>query len=348
MRWKLQLAVLLGLSLTHVASLAQGPPADQRLATLSADSDVYPPEDAGYFDSDGVARFQLIHGRLCLDAPRHRKGAQHFEQDGVYESITITALRGVPSVHYVHRTPKHEITLSVQDAKTVRIESLLTGPGELATIEQPAVSSVGDNKIRWRISQNGVETNHVGATILHLRHRDAKRFDRHYGQLLRRLLRGRTLKSLSEETDHALIEYVRKESPIRLEAIHQAIDLLASTKSGTRRSAERFLLSCGSPVLPIIADQSGKDLDAEQRHRLRHIVRALQPLTDDTPASLAALLVNDTQHWSQIATRLDSTQTQLANRYLRGAGFEVLPAVSVDSPTDSIERVARTEPMNVR
>ena len=153
MRWKLPFAVLLGLSFSDVASFAQRPPDDEGLPSASAENAPYLIEDAGYFDHDGVVRFQLIQGRLCLDAPRHRKGVQHQHSDGVFESITITAQRGIPSVHYIHRTERHEILLSVRDAMAVRIESTLIPAGETAVIEQPASQTPGDHQIHWSVSK---------------------------------------------------------------------------------------------------------------------------------------------------------------------------------------------------
>ena len=121
MRWSLLIAVI-GLSSTDVASFAQGRPDGQRpSATRST------PEDAGFFTSKGVVRFQLIQGRLCLDSPRHRKGSQNRDDGRVYESITVTAERGIPSMHYVYQTPKHHLTLSVQKANAMRLENGTSG-----------------------------------------------------------------------------------------------------------------------------------------------------------------------------------------------------------------------------
>ena len=129
MRWYLQAAVVIGLSITDVASQAQGPPADQGLSTSRST-----PQDAGYFAKSGVVRFQLVHGRLCLDPPRHRKGSQSQDRDGVYESITVTAIRGIPSLHYVCQTDQNEITLSVEDAQDIRIESFHRSGWDLRAI----------------------------------------------------------------------------------------------------------------------------------------------------------------------------------------------------------------------
>ena len=136
MRWSLLVAVI-GLSITDVASLAQRPPDNQRLALTQSTS-----EHAGFFASTGVVRFQIIQGRLCLDAPRHRKGCQNRDEDDVYESITVTAERGIPSMHYVCQTPDHHLTLSVQKGDSVRIESWFPKTTERSVLEQPDFGTI--------------------------------------------------------------------------------------------------------------------------------------------------------------------------------------------------------------
>tara|TARA_R110002049_G_scaffold305056_1_gene501004 strand:+ start:50374 stop:51411 length:1038 start_codon:yes stop_codon:yes gene_type:complete len=345
MRWNLQLAVLLGLSISDVASLAQRPPDDERLSSISGETDPSAYRDAGYFDSDGVARFQLIQGRLCLDAPRHRKGAQHHEQDGVFESITITAHRGVPSVHYIHRTKQHETRLSVQNANDVRIESLLTSASETSVIDQPSADIDGGNSIEWTVTHADETKVFTGATLLHIRNSDPIRFDNHYGPLLRRLLRGRTIQSLSEQTDVALIARIQTSGGIDIDAVNDAIDRLAANKLSIRRQAHQELLACGSPVLPIIYQRSIDDLDNEQIERLREITSMLQPRTDDTPATLSALLVNDADHWKRIAQRLSPQEIQLANVHLQRIGREPL---RVHETVTSVVTREQVEPSTVK
>ena len=337
MRWKLPLAVLLGLSFSDVASYAQRPPDDEGLPSASAGNDANRIEDAGYFGHDGVARFQLIQGRLCLDAPRHRKGAQHQETNGVFESITITAQRGIPSVHYIHRCERHEILLSVRDATAVRIESTLGVGKETAVIDQPADPTPGRHQIEWTVTISDRVIRHRGGTLLHLRSSDPERFDRHYGPLLRRLLRGRTIHSLSVQTDRALLARIERLDAIDLQTVNSAIDQLAAPNVATRRKAQRRLLSMGAPILPIIFSRSTIDLDAEQNARLQAIASALRPLDDDTPETLSALLLYDADHWSKIASRLTQDQVALANAHLSRIGSKPL------SVTGVVHRVAQTE-----
>ena len=63
---------------------------------IAEDSDC----DRGIFEDSGFARFRLQSGRLILDPIQYRKGTHRRETDGRSESIVISSVRGVPSLHY--------------------------------------------------------------------------------------------------------------------------------------------------------------------------------------------------------------------------------------------------------
>ena len=324
MRWSLLLAVF-GLSITDVASLAQRPPDDQRLSSTRST-----PQDAGFFASTGVVRFQLIQGRLCLDAPRHRKGSQNRDEDGVYESITVTAERGIPSMHYVCQTPDHHLTLSVQKADSLRIESWFPNLSERSVLEQPALGT-----ITWSHTRGDLSEQHEGVTLLHLRRADPANFDLHFGMLAQRLLRGDSLQALSDATQCEMFNRIATKSIPDAASIQECVDRLRSKRRETRIRAERQLLAWGTPIIPVIHHLSPDDLDGEQAERLRHVLRRLKPRVDDSPATLATLLVNDQTYWSAIAPDLSSDQLRLANQHLERFG-----ATPITSSAEPEQRIA--------
>ncbi len=311
MRWSLLVAVF-GLSITDVASLAQGPRDGERLSTARSASD-----DAGFFASTGVVRFQLVQGRLCLDCPRHRKGSQNCEEEGIYESITVTAERGIPSLHYVCQSAEHHLTLSVQRANAMRIESWFPLTGERSVLDQPEFG-----KVTWVHTRGELKDEYEGTNLLHLRHADCVTFDQHFGFLIERLLRGKSLRSLSRATELEMLKKIESASTLDSERIQRCVDQLRSGRRAKRIEAERQLLAWGTPIIPTLHHMMDGDVDAEQRERMRVIMKRLRPLTDDTPATLAKLFINDRSYWARIATGLQGDQLQLANHHLQGFGFQ--------------------------
>lgn len=319
MRWSLIIAVF-GLSTLDVASLAQGPPDGERSSPARSASD-----DAGFFAPTGVVRFQLVQARLCLDAPRHRKGSQNCDEGGVYESITVTAERGIPSLHYVCQSDSHHLTLSVQQAAAMRIESWFPDTGERSVLDQPEFGAV-----TWVHSLGDLNDEYEGTNLLHLRHANAALFDQHFGVLIQRLLHGRSLASLSEATQRVMLRELETESALDESQIRNCVEQFRSARRRERVNAERQLLSWGTPIIPSLHTIYESDVDAEQRERMRMIMRRLRPLIDDTPSTLAKLFVNDRSYWDRIATGLSNEQLQAANHHLRGFGIEPVELATGD------------------
>jgi hypothetical protein len=233
----------------------------------------------------------------------------------VYESITVTAERGIPSMHYVFQTPEHHLTLSVQNAETVRIESWFPQSSQRCVLDQPALGA-----ITWLSQRGDLQEQYHGPTLLHLRHSDPASFDQHFGSLAERVLRGKSLEALSEATQARLLGGIADSAAPDARSIHECIDQLRSNNRASRIKAERQLLAWGAPIIPTIQRLPRGELDNEQLERLSSVLRRLRPREDDTPASLAALLVCDPSYWSAIAAGLSQGQLQLANDHLRRFG----------------------------
>jgi hypothetical protein len=328
MRWCLSFAVILGLSFADAVSHAQqhGPARQGEAERLTGQrpSSEYPQHsDAGYFAKSGVVRFLLIQGRLQLDSPRHRKGSQSFDQDGVYESITVTAQRGIPSVHYVCQTSNQHLTLSVANATDLRIESFFPLTGERAVLEQPGVG-----KITWSTSRGKLQSEFQGDTLLHVHRADPIGFSLHCGALSKRVLRGKSLGEIENATKHAMIQQLANGDfqPMSCADVLECVERLGAKKRAVRVAASKRLLQWGTPVLPILRSIDENALTYEQRNRMTKLIAQLRNTENDTPRSLATMLRNDQRHWQSIAHELSSDQIRLANHYLHQVGLKELPS----------------------
>jgi hypothetical protein len=277
-----------------------------------------------------MVRFQLIQGRLGLDAPRHRKGSQQRDEHGEYENITVTAERGIPSLHYVYKSNEQQVSLSVHQAHSLRIESWLIDSDERSVLKQPLYGPIA-----FSIRRGELDDQHEGPTLIHVRHSDPVSFDRHYGLLIERMLHGQSLQQISSNTEGIVLSRLCSESMPALEAVREQVDKLRSPRRGIRASAERQLLSWGTPVVAALNSISQQDLDSEQQARIHAIIKRLRPRVEDTPASLAKLLAGDREYWNSIASRLDPDQFVLANRHLKQLGVE-----PIEIQGGPVERIA--------
>jgi len=316
MKWPILLAVVLDLSIRCVASFAEGPPDADSLSTARSG-----PHIDKLFSDGGVVRFQIIQGRLCLDAPRHRKGAETIESDLSFESIVVTADRGLPSVHYVSKRPDQSLKLDVLDAVSVRMESTLNQTSERSILEQPPYGLIG-----WTIERAGLVDRYEGTTLLHVRYQNPEVFDMHFGSLIERVLGGRSLANLSSETRHWSMTHAIKGTLPHRSAIDECVAMLSSKRQSSRRNAQQQLLSWGTPIIAALHETLSSNLDAEQRLRIQQTIRMLRPQIEDTPRSLAMLMVNDRDYWKLVSPQLSTMQIVAVNDHLGSVGLSQLDA----------------------
>jgi hypothetical protein len=227
----------------------------------------------------------------------------------------VTADRGIPSLHYVCESDSHQLTLSVEQATTMRIESWLPNTGERSVLEQPA-----SGVVRWKHTRGDQLDKYGGDNLLHLRRANPVLFDQHFGGLIQRLLRGVSLQTISLATEQRMLDELASRPTLDESTIRQCVEQLRANRISERVAAERQLLSWGTPIVPSLHHILDGDIDAEQRQRIKRILARLRPMIDDTPTSLAKLLVNDRGYWSRIAADLPADQLQLANHHLRSFG----------------------------
>ncbi|MGB7324559.1 MAG: hypothetical protein WBD31_06790 [Rubripirellula sp.] len=328
MTWRLLFA-LIGLSITGVTSFAQRPPGAEGLAAgRSSPSEFGTAEfrDAGFFggaeNQSGVVKFMLVQGRLCLDPPRHRKGSQSCREGDVFESISVTAQRGIPSLQYICQTPHQDLCVNVQDADAVRIESYLPGRSQRSVLHH---GRSGD--IIWQrmgIQANTETVSVTAATLLHLRQSHPTDFDAHFGHLISRILQGTSLPTLCEQTEAVMIaETAGGAAQFSEFDIATAVEGLRSPRRGVRSQSVRRILAWGTPVLSSLDAVDRSAMDVDQIERLDFIRNQLRQQAPDTPRTLAKLLINDPAYWLLMVDQLSHTDKQIAENRLRHVGFDV-------------------------
>ncbi|WP_144057309.1 hypothetical protein [Novipirellula maiorica] len=288
----------------------------------------------------------------------HRNGAQQRQDDEVFESITVTAQRGIPSLHYVlqqpmvrqlrsyspapqssfshsdlSESPFQHITLSVDDATKVKIESELMHTGERSVLNQPAFGP-----IRWEIQRGDQLDSYIGTTLFHVRLQNPEVFDLHYADLTSRVLRGKSIAELSDQIHVAVLGHYDRLPAIPVSEVVRCVEQLRSPRQSTRISAQQELLRWGTPIIPMLQQQLGTDLELEQRACLSETIRMLRPRVEDTPRSLAMLLINDVEFWSLAKPQLTPNEWILVSQHLQQMGL------SKSRPHDSSVTSVRPSP----
>ncbi|TWT98266.1 hypothetical protein [Stieleria varia] len=324
-------AALFGVLLFHSTSRAQRTPPAEGLDFTRQE-----PPRSDFFAENGMARFRLRSGRLHLDRSCYRKGSAQFavppENEEFTETISVMAARGLPSMHYSVNHPEQRISVSVQDATWMRIESTLTKTGEQAILEQPH-----HGELVWTVQRGQLNEKYRGASLIHLLAQDSTGIKLHCGDLFRQLLDGRCLMQIHHQTQVELMGQLENIPEISDTAVDELIEGLRSDRASSRRHAMKQLLQLGRPAAPMLRKVLlSNDLEIEQRERIQEVLAQILSVEDDTPASLASSLANDREHWRHVAHRMTDAQIRLVDQRLTGLNLAHVAGLDADSPRDRI------------
>uniref|UniRef100_UPI00356A9116 hypothetical protein n=1 Tax=Novipirellula sp. TaxID=2795430 RepID=UPI00356A9116 len=145
-------------------------------------------------------------------------------------------------------------------------------------------------------------------------------FDLHYADLTSRVLRGNSIAELSDQIHVAVLAHHDRLPRIPLSEVVRCVEQLRSSRQNTRISAQQQLLRWGTPIIPMVQRMMATDLELEQRARLGETIRMLRPRVEDTPRSLAMLMVNDPLFWELEKPRLTQSEWGLVNQHLQQMG----------------------------
>ena len=309
MRW--HCLVVIGLLMTGGSSWSQESPSADHLGKLTS----------------GAVHFRMIQGRIGLDGPRHQKGSQLIDQPGHYESIRVTAIRGIPTLQYVCRTPVHHLTVRLSPGMNMLLESIFPRSGVRCVLSQPS-----SGPIEWEIVTGKQSNKFHGCTLIDVRLQDEALFDEHFGYVITRMMQGRALSDFSDRVLEEVITAAANPEALNRDSMGRWIDDLCHRRHYVRANAQHQLVRCGVSALPIIESHLLLDpmseMDPEQRERLQRIMGRLRSCQVDDARSLAKRLLFDQRFWQTIAGKLSTEERVIAASHLRRQGMDVPDAMT--------------------
>jgi len=335
MRWSPLLSVVIGLSIATGRLLSQETPVDD-----GSDSPTLPPQSI--LRDSHAAHFHLTLGRIVLDPVRYRKGTisrtsgQKGTQAEVNETLSIDATRGIPRLHYTRRTATQRLTLDFNQRNHLSIESEI-GNERVSLIQEP------DNPISiHHYRGNELDVNDVD-TWIHLYMSHSAIYIKHLQPLVDDMIHAMPLSELAERAHLRSIASLPSASTTKNITIEHHIARLGSTQRIERVEAQRELHQCGISLLPRLKQIDPQQLDAEQRHRLQHVIRQLTPRGDDCESRLAAMIRDDQKYWTAVEDRLTGAQRILITARLSDLGASDVLRVAKSNEKNPV-RVAALPP----
>ncbi len=217
------------------------------------------------------------------------------------ERLTVRVSANEPILAYELTTPAFRFQLDVAAGNRVQIRQ---SPGENQS--RPAVEfhqSPGEPLLLKVSGQDG-ERVHRAASIWHLFLAEPAAGREYLTPLLKILLRDWDFPKTAEEIEAALVRMAQSGVPPNQKQWAQWVQELGDASFARREAADRNLRESGWVVASYLQRLDPALLDAEQRFRVRRILRALAELgNEESPPELAMWLSGDASVWLALLTR---------------------------------------------
>lgn len=267
---------------------------------------------------------------------------------GRNERVSIDPTSDLPNVRYEMTSPEEDLSIELVDADQLTVRRVLKQQN-CRTIEflqpqrGPMVLSVRDGSNEPRRVQ--------ASDLWQLALAEPELCRRELFPLVELLRPSWHLAAQAMAVEEALLRWSAAERTSDRRQWHAWTKALASPRFADREAAERHLLEAGAAVLPFLEALDQREMDAEQRSRLRDLIAVLDDSSEDNVERVVTWLASEPQPWLDLLGRPDRSTRELAARQLArlvGAPLDFDPAA--DEPTRAAQlarlrsRLAETPP----
>jgi hypothetical protein len=214
---------------------------------------------------------------------------------GISEKLSIRTQNAAAVVDYQYDSPESSWNIQF-NGRQVSIRGQSKGDSDQSEMEFRQ-GPTGD--LELHVGDERV----AGRTLWHLmlKRRDLCRA--HLTPVLESFHKDWKLGETADQVETSLLIWANSHQADQGERWRDLIDDLGSPRYAVRNRAHRQLVAAGDRVLPLLERLDMKQLDAEQRYRVRSLQAALQPPGADSPASIARRLSADPEVWMAMLSR---------------------------------------------
>jgi hypothetical protein len=231
------------------------------------------------------------------------------------ERLTVRLTGSHPRIEYNLSTPSQRVTMTVDNGFDfyVRQEPLGGDSATLPLIFKQGLE--GDLSFDW--GQGPSHSKATASSLWHLYLFEPQVCRQHLLPLLEMLRPDWKLTETADQIFEALLVSEAHEEPLPWRRWHALVGELGDNEYAVRRAADRELRAAGLAVRSFLENYDRRQLDAEQRHRLQSIVRALASQSDNgSPEAIASWLATDPRVWLALLSDEDSQRRELAKQRL--------------------------------
>lgn len=247
------------------------------------------------------------------------------------ERLRIGVADGLPSIGYELTGKDVEFQLEINQREKIEIRRRSLGEEPASSLE--FIQQPGRN-VTLEVTSDGQTERRDAPTLWHLWLADPELCRKNLEPLLKILAPGWKLDADAEQITRLLLAGAEDSAP-RSQEWDALVAQLGDPQYARREAADRQLREAGQAALPYLTMLDPRELDAEQRFRIRRIVSRLQTDTqEDTPERAAAWLRADPRIWLALARRPELETRATAGRQLQALlGADVVFDAAADPPT---------------
>jgi hypothetical protein len=256
-----------------------------------------------------VGRLQVLNSQVGQSL----SASSEDPHEGIRESFSVNVGSTVVSVHYELVTPDVRLLADFSEPNCVEIESTPCSDrgGAALRLKQPA-----RGPIELTVGR-GSDARHCRASSFwHLMLREPELCEIHLVPILTSLRPGWQLDRATAEVEMNLLRLARDGHLPHSDQWEELVEQLGHKTFRVRRAAERELRASGQAVVAYLSQLDPRQLDTEQRERIRRIVRSQVAQTEDTPQRVALWLAADEAVWLAMMSRQDPNTRSVATMHL--------------------------------
>jgi hypothetical protein len=305
------------------------------------------PPDEGVFPEKSLAaqrswvHFGVLLGRLQVLNSQVGQSLSATSEDsaaGVRESFAVNVGSSVVTVRYELVTPDVQLAVDFRGPDCLEIEKIpLSDEGGVPLyLKQPR-----RGPIELRVGLGDDARRFQAGSFWHLMLLHSEVCEAHLVPILKSLRPDWQLDRATAEVETNLLRLARDGHVPQTDRWGELVEQLGHETFRGRRAAERELRACGQAVVAYLTRLDPRDLDTEQRERIRQIVRSLVSQTEDTPQRVALWLAADEAAWLAMMSREDPDTRSIAAAHLaRLTGKPVLP---IDARSEQPRTARKTD-----
>jgi hypothetical protein len=292
-----------------------------------------------------LVQLDINGGRLQAKASHQGRTSSSYSSTNSKrtERMTVRLTGADPRIDYNLATPTQRVTIVVSSRFDFYVRQDALGASSTALPLRFTQPPEGDLRLSWGESESSHQLNAPSLWHLCLAEPDVCR--QHLLPLLELLRPDWKLAETADQIDEALSSTSLLSQPLPWQRWHSLVAELGADEYAVRHAADRQLRAAGPAARSFLENYDRRQLDSEQRHRLRTILRALSSSSDNSsPEAIASWLATDPRVWLAMLSSKDSTRRQLAKDQLGRLLQEPIdfdPAAEAPVRQDQIEILRR-------